>query len=196
MYKRGGVKTLLVLTIGVLNMLLSACNTSPGTEEVVLDRQQVEHELVAFMLDYIVQQQIPENMPYIPPEDRSANGPPAVVSIIIQAPPGEDPDSSHNTLDLTQPIRVWLYTDNQLYEAIDRAETIAQYRRDYMDHNTSQHWGYYDFGIISISDDGQQAKVFWEVSCGMMCGHGYMNILDRTATGIWEITGAEWMWIA
>jgi len=190
------IKYLLVLSLILLPLLFSACNSASSTEQVAINQQQAEHELVTFMLDYIVRQQIPENMPYIPPEDRSANGLPAVVSIIIQAPPGEDPDSSHNTLDLTQPIRVWLYTDNQLYEAIDRAETIAQYRRDYMDHNTSQHWGFYDFGIISIRDDGQQAKVFWEVSCGMMCGHGFMNIMERNANGEWEITSTEWMWIA
>lgn len=190
------IKYLLAFSLMLLTLLFSACDSESRTEEIAIDQQQAEHELVTFMLDYIVRQQIPENMPYIPPEDRSANGPPSLVSIIIQAPPGEDSDSSHNTLDLTQPIRVWLYTGNQLYEAIDRTETIEQYRQDYMDFQNSKYWGFYDFGIISISEDGQQAKVFWEVTCGSMCGHGYMNILERNADGKWEITGAEWMWIA
>lgn len=186
-----------LLAAAILGFLLTACSPAANsTPSAALNQKEVEAELVAFFLDYIIRQQIPENMPYIPPEDRSPDGPPAVVSIIIQAPPGEDPDSSHNTLDLTQPIRVWLYSENQLYEAIERTETIEQYRQDYMDFQNSQYWGFYDFGIISISEDGQQAKVFWEVSCGSMCGHGFMNILERNADGKWEITGAEWMWIA
>jgi hypothetical protein len=188
---------ILLWSMAILNCnLLLACGSKPSTEAVVVSRQQAEHELVTFMLDYILTQEIPNNLPYIPPEERAISGPAAIVSIIIQAPPGENPKPGENPLDLTRPVRVWLQKDNQLYEAIDITETIAQYRQDQMNIQVSQAWGFYNFGIISISEDGQQAKVFWEVSCGIDCGHGYLHILERNAQGKWEITGSEWMWLA
>ena len=182
-------------------ILLTACSSAPGTTHdptpsPPLSRQQAEHELITFMLDYIVTQQIPENLPYIPPEERSISGPPALVSIIILAPAGENPEPGQNPLDITRPVRVWLHKDHQLYEAIDKTETIEQYRQDYMIFQDLHYWGFYEFGIVSISDDGQQAKVYWEVSCGMNCGHGYLHILERNAQGKWEITGSEWSWVA
>ena len=196
MSTRNRSKYSLVILAILLGTSLPACGAQSTQEEGIVSQQQAEHELVTFMLDYLLSQEIPKNLPYIPPEERATSGPTAVVSIIIQAPPGEDPEPGENPLDLTQPVRVWLYKDNQLYEAIDTAETIAQYRQDHMNFQVSQTWGFYDFGIISISEDGQQAKLFWEVSCGIDCGHGYLYILERSAQGKWEITGSEWGWIA
>ena len=187
--------SLVILTI-LIGIILPAYGSQSTQEEGVVSRQQAEHELVTFMLNHIQNQEIPQNLPYIPPEERATSGPAAIVSIIIQAPAGEKPEPGENPLDLTQPVRVWLYKDNQLYEAIDKTETIEQYRQDYMIFHDLHDWGFYNFGIVSISDDGQQAKVYWEVSCGMDCGHGYLHILERNAQGKWVVTGSEWGWIA
>lgn len=192
-YKRRN--SILMITI-LMGIILPACGASATPEEVVISQQQVEHELVTFMLDKIQTQEIPKNLPYIPPEERATSDPAAFVSIIIQAPAGENPEPGENPLDLTQPIRVWLYKDNQLYEAIDKTETIEQYRQDFIIFQDLHDWGFYGFGIVSISENGQQAKVYWEVSCGMNCGHGNLYILERNEQGKWEITGSEWGWIA
>ncbi len=197
MIKNNRRKLLLLMITILMGIILPACGSSPTDQaEVVVSQQQAEHELVTFMLDYILTREIPKNLPYLPPDERSTSGPAAMVSLIIQAPAGENPAPLENPLDLNQPVRAWLYKDNQLYEAIDKTETIEQYRQDYMIFQDSHYWGYYNFGIVSISDDGQQAKVYWEVSCGMNCGHGYLHILERNAQGKWEITGSEWSWIA
>ena len=190
-------RSIILLMIAILmGNILPACADSSTQEAVVITRQQAEHELVTFMLDLILNQEIPKYLPYIPPGERSIRAPAAVASLIIQAPPIDAPQPGENPLDLTQPLRVWLYKDNQLFEAIDKTETIQQYRQDHMNYQLSQDWGFYNFGIVSISDDGQQAKVYWEVSCGFDCGHGYLNLMQRNAQGKWQITGAEWGWIA
>ena len=137
MGKRRATKYLLAIAAVTFGVMLTGCGSLSSTEEAAVNRQQAEHELVTFMLDFIVTQQIPQNVPYIPPDERSISAPAALVSIIIWAQPGEDPNSDRDPLDVAQPIRVWLYKDNQLYEAIDKTETIEQYRQDHMDNQVT-----------------------------------------------------------
>jgi hypothetical protein len=93
---------------------------------------------------------------------------------------------------------VWWYTDGQLTETEDKLKSIEEYRQRYMQDAKSDiwAWGYYEFGIVSIADDLQSAKVYVGASCGPLCGHGMYYTLQRSPSGKWWITDSQNLWVS
>ena len=181
--------TAVILILPILfSQLLLACKPS-------LAQEQAEDELVAFMLDHIVTEYAAANRTYIAPGEQREPVAIHVPSIIIWAPPAKDWDSPGEILKLDQPIQVWSYRDGSLSEQSDQLAAIQRYRQDVMNYPENEYWGYYTFGIFSIADDGQQAEVYLGASCGPMCGSGVMLTLQRNASGDWEISETELVWI-
>jgi hypothetical protein len=163
-----------------------------------ISKETAQKELVSFMIDFIVQQHLGGSANYI-----QTSGQPWVdtlgsASIIIWAPPVEKIDK--NTfiyLKDNEPIKVWLYADNKLAEMTDKLGTIKDYE---IAHNMSNEsdvgaWGYYDFGVLSISDNNDEAKVYVGFSCGSYCGESDIYTLRSNSSGEWEIKDTEFLWV-
>ena len=179
---------LLVMMLWLLSIPLSACDASAR-------RAQVEAQVVAFMLDHIVQNYASAHVTYSALEEGGEKEAVPVPSIIIWAPPGKGYHSPHEILEYDQPYRVWMYVDRQLSVAEQASAAIELYERDFINYPLVESWGYYGFGIFSVSRDMQQAEVYLGISCGPMCGSGYMYTLQRNPSGAWEITETELVWI-
>ncbi|HET7378033.1 MAG TPA: hypothetical protein VFK30_15075, partial [Anaerolineae bacterium] len=117
-------------------------------------------------------------------------------NIIVWAPAIDKPDMSTGFLQSDQPTRVWWYAENQLTETEDKLTSIQKYRQLYMQKTSPDiwAWGYYEFGIVSIADDLQSAKVYVGASCGSLCGHGFYYTLRRSPAGKCWITKGEHLW--
>jgi hypothetical protein len=157
-----------------------------------------ENEIVSFMLDFIVQQEIGGTADYIENSTQPWVDAPPEANIIIWAPKKANPERSSHPLNADKPIKVWWYADNQLVEARHKRAAIEQYVNDYMEHPSSNiwAWGYHEFGIMSVAKDGQMAEVYVGVSCGPLCGHGYFYTLQRSASGQWMIIDAQRAWVS
>lgn len=181
-------RTLLALILSLLSMIIPACNASYSDS-------QVDEELVTFMLAHIVNNYVGDHIASIAPIEQADPGVVQVPSIIIWAPPGKDLHSPGEILDRDQPIRVWMYIDQQLIQMSDANAAIEQYLQKHIHYSVTESWGFYDFGIFSVSKDRQSAEVYLGISCGPMCGSGYMYTLQRDSSGAWEIIEAELVWI-
>ncbi len=173
-------------------ILLSGC--SPA-----LTKKSTEEELVSFMLDFIIQQHTVEPANYVQTSRQTWADVPADAKIIVWSAPVEKIDeTTTNYLKDGEPIKVWLYADNELAEMTDKLGTIKDYQ---MTHNISNSetdtasWGYYSFGIFSISDNNE-AKVYVGFGCGPVCGEGDMYTLERNDSGKWEIKDTELLWVS
>jgi len=109
------------------------------------------------------------------------------VYLIVWSPVQGSQESPNLSMNIEQPIKVWIYEGDQLIEAADPGEAIEQYQQDHM---TAAIYGLYDLGILSVAEDGQQAEVYVGFDCGFDChGHAYYYYLERNEMGQWEDTG-------
>jgi hypothetical protein len=190
-------RTILAVVCILAGLLMPACGslsspkqtetevvpvTSPEPTETeaapVISPEQAE-ELVAFMLEYIQQ----EEVPYA-----------GEVNIIVwgHVKEGSPPEIYY----VGEPIKVWWLENGQLSEREDKIEAIEQYWQDYMrgqDFNAT--WGEFDFGILSISEDGRQAQIVLEASIRIDYAYAILFTLERDEAGQWEITASEHLWI-
>jgi hypothetical protein len=200
---------LVALAAIMVGVLLTACSSIPSPTpsptpspvpspppNPVQSQEKVEDELVAFILDYLI---LPESAS----ETGSTNDFGQswieyidVPSIIIWAPANDDPERSHETLNTTEPIKVWWFENNRLSEVTSKTEAIEQYQLDYMSDQDAFICGYYEFGIISVAENGQEAEVYLGTVCGRLCGNGTIYTLQRNEFGQWEITDSELLWIS
>jgi hypothetical protein len=161
--------------------------------------QRVEDEIVTFMIEYITENEIEPMIDIIAEEDIPLIDTPPDEFIIIWLPPsatrGEDP---WHWLDDEQPNGVWLYSDGDVSER--EAGAIEEYRQEYIEPDDGWasifQWGYYEFGLLSISENEQDAEVYLSATCGSLCGHGVVLTLQRSSGGVWEIVNTEVLWVS
>jgi hypothetical protein len=195
MYSQFWHKYLFASFAVLLCMFITACQSSPG-------EKKVEDELVAFILDSLIFTESTSETGSTNDLGQSwieyIDGYIDVPSIIIWAPPinSNTPKRSYNTLNTAEPIKVWWFENKGLSEVTNKTEAIEQYRHDYLRNQDSLFWGYYEFGIISISKNGQEAEVYLGILCGRLCGHGTLYTLHCNESGQWEIIDSEWLWIS
>lgn len=173
--------------------LLAACGRP------ALPDGQADQELGSFMLDYIVRQEIGGTANYIETSGQPWVDAPPDANIIVWAPPADKiPSDSLDYLRTDEPLHVWWFAGHQLVEVTDKQEAIQKYRQTYMSNSSSNiwGWGYYEFGILSLSNGDRDAKVYVGVSCGPLCGNGTIYSLHRSDAGKWAITGSEMRWIS
>lgn len=181
--------TIIFITAAIL---LSGCSSG-------ITKEAVEKELVSFIVDFIVQQEIGGPANYIQTNDRFWIDAPSSVNIIVWLPPVKNAEeNSTEYLKSDEPIKVWLYADNKLVETIDKKETIQKFKQTYIINPESDTWawGYYEFGIMSMSNNNQEAAIYVSVSCGNVCGHGAMYTLKRNNSGKWEIKESQGLWVS
>ncbi len=160
------------------------------------DAAQVEIEIVDYLVDFIVRQEIGGTADYIRNSGQPWVSSPPKANIIVWAPANDTPGSGIEFLQSDKPTRVWWYADNKLTETDDKLKSIEEYQQRYMKNASSDiwAWGYYEFGVISVADDKQSAKVYVGASCGPLCGHGFYYTLRRSPSGKWWISKAEHLW--
>ena len=185
MERRYRTITLLTLAVFLAGLLMPACGllTSPkqtATEAAtVISPEQAEEELVAFMLEYIQR----EEVPYA-----------GDVNIIVWGNVNEG--SPPEIYYVSEPIKVWWLENGQLSEREDKIEAIEQYWQDYKRvQEIDATWGEFQFGIVSISEDGQQAQVVLEGDMRIDYAYAILFTLERDKAGQWEITASEDLWI-
>ncbi len=157
---------------------------------------QAQQEIVDFLVDFIVQEEIGGTANYIRNSGQPWVTEPPKANLIVWAPAAENAGSSFNFLKSDQPTKVWWYANDQLTETEDLIKSITEYKDRYMQKPASDiwAWGYYEFGIVSIGEDNQSAKVYVGASCGPLCGHGFFYTLQRGPNGKWWIAKSEHLW--
>ncbi len=162
MHKRKIVLYWLALAV----ILLASCGEP-------VDQQQDEDEIVAFLLDSILHDLRVYSI--------------ADVTLIVWSPVQGSLESPDWRMNIDDPLKVWWFDGDQLTEAADPLAAIEQFRQDYM---TQDIYGLYDFGILSIAEDGQSAEVYRSYDCGFEC-HGTASyfILERNDAGEWGDIG-------
>jgi len=168
---------------------MSACSPS-------ITREDAEKELVAFMLDSIIQK--PDGGPanYVQTSGQPWLNPPSSAILIIYAPPNEKKDKNPwEQLRANEAIKVWWYFDNNLVETTDKQVAIQKYAENYM--YESHDWaGRYEFGILSISTNNKKATVYSSLSSCPECAGGSILTIERNDSGKWEITDSELLWLS
>ncbi len=165
-------------------------------------RSSAKDEIVDFMVDYIVKNEIEAMIAFVKNTRPSpVEKPPAQFIIVfspIPGPVGGDSSQWMNALDTKNAEKVWIYEDGTLSSPADAQAAIANYRTEYIQNAPSYPgifmWGYDEFGIVSIADDGRSAQVYLADSCGSVCGHGILFTLGKNANGRWEIQDEESIW--
>ena len=166
-----------------------------------ITREDAEKELVSFMLDFIVQQKIEgfENDAQsidTPQKDNLLNA-----SLIVFLPPNENSNKDRfDYLNFDEPTKVWSYDEHKLEEVADKEKAIQEYQEVYMVHNPNPEdtwsWGFYQFGIMSISKDNKEAMIYLVDSNGPDVAGGMMYYVRRDRSGNWEITDSELLWLS
>ena len=148
---------------------------------------------MAFELDAIVQAQR-ENTDYYKTKNPGMLATLPQTSLIIWEKPGKSPDYSNPD----EPLRVWTLDNGQARQVADPQGSIARFHQKYMSGGASNQppWAYYEFSILSITPDGNGATVFFGSVCGPTCGAGFLETLQRDASGKWRITDKQSLWQA
>ncbi len=179
--------------------LLGACTPA-------LPKEQAEKELKEFMLDFVVKQALGGVVSYTRASGQPWLNAPADASLLVWAPPTENMDQdSIAYLNSDHPLQVWWLSQNQLTEVTsDKAAAVQDYRQtriyDYKPPaDPSQGgwgWGYYEFGILRLSNGNRQADIYVGISCGPLCGNGSIYSLKRDESGEWKIYDEQMRWIS
>lgn len=186
------LRNMIFVILMAMVILASGCS-STNTKETA------EKDLVSFTLDFIVQQEIKGTANYIQTSGQPWVEAPPNANMIIWSPPVDNvsPDTI-KYLKTNEPIKVWLYADNKLVEVADKEGAIQEYRQTHMSNPKSNiwAWGYYQFGIMSLSNNNNEAKIYVDVYCGITCGHGVMYTVKRNTSGKWEMTESKFLWVS
>ena len=174
----------LVILALVFSQLLLACQPSP-------EQEQAADELLAFMLDPLIKQQVGDAEVTLAPAKQSYQGAAAEASIIVDAPLSKPAGEHPYTFQMDEPLQAWWLAEHTLYQSSDLAGDIARYRQEAIVASPSAAWHFTAFGIASIDRQGSQAEVYVEISCGMKCGAGVLYTLQRDEAGQWEIVDSE-----
>lgn len=161
-----------------------------------VNEEQARSEIVSFILDFIVKNEIGEMADYVRTSGQPWVASPPEASIIVYAPAKGNAEDSWEYLDSQNPITVWWYANNTLTEVEDKQKAIDEYQKKYIDNvsGTIFVWGSYDFGIVKISSDYRSAEIYVGASCGPVCGHGFIYKLQRSLNGKWWIYDSTHLW--
>ncbi len=172
--------------------------TLPEGASLPADEDATREEIVSFVLDFIVTNEIGGTADYIESNDMPWVDAAPQANIIVYSPPKEGSDDSWSYIDSDHPISVWWYADNKLSKVEDMQKAIDEYEQIYMKDPQSDifAWGSYNFGILEISEDLRTAKIYVGASCGPLCGHGLFYYLQRSASGEWWIYDSEDLWVS
>jgi outer membrane protein assembly factor BamB len=110
--------------------------------------------------------------------------------------PAEEGKSGVNT---DAPLRVWWCQDGQWTEQPDMqaAITKAEKLNKEAGFEVRQYpVAYFEFGIISIADNAQEAKVYMGSTIGPLWGSGYEYTLRRRPSGQWSIVDSKMLWVS
>jgi hypothetical protein len=161
-------------------------------------KEAAEKEIVDFLVEFIVEDEIGGTAEYIEQTDQPWVDAPPEANLIAYYPAREGGgDGSMSDLDYDHPIRVWSYAEGTLSEINkDLQGAVDEYRQKYMEDPESNiwAWGSYDFGIVSVGDDLVTAQVYVGASCGPVCGHGFYYYLQRSPSGDWWIYDSRQLW--
>lgn len=187
-------------------LVVAAPTQAPPPQSV----DEAEAEIVQFMLDMIVQDEIEGTLRYIEDTNWYGTGPTEnliVWSDVLDAEASEAITETISfletipSLDEDNPRQVWTYGDGQLVQvtgdAAQKLAAIEAYREAFMDQETEQHifaWGFYEFAIVSLDPSLQQAEVYRSISCGPLCGSGYLFTLERAPDGDWYVSDSVHLW--
>jgi hypothetical protein len=159
-------------------IILTACSSALGTTpnptpSPAFNRVEVEQELVATLLDSILHDLRVYSI--------------ADMTLIVMSPVQGSQESPDWRMNIDDPLKAWWFDGDQLTEASDPQAAIEQFRQDYL---TQDIYGLYDFGILSIAQDGQSAEVYRGYDCGFEC-HGTASYftLERNDAGEWGDIG-------
>jgi len=177
------IAPLALLTV-IFSQLLLACKPS-------LEQEQAEGELVVFMLNTLIQQQVGDAEVTLAPDGQAYQGAAASASLVVYAPLKKPAGEHPYTFQMDEPQLVWWLADNTLYQASNLTGAIEAYRQEAIVASPSAAWHFTTFGIYSINRQGSQAEVYVEISCGMKCGTSVLYTLQRDEAGLWEVTDSE-----
>jgi len=184
------VHLLLMTAVAIAGLISPGCAPAIASEKA-------ENELAAFMLSLVVQQKIGASADPIPSNPQPWAAAPQDAAIIVWAPPAEPiEDNSIEYLKIGEAIRVWWFAGNQLAEVTDKQDAIEQFKQAHISNLSSTHWGYYEFGILSMSNGNRDAEIYLGVSCGVLCGEGVIYVVHRNDSGQWETKDIRNVWIS
>lgn len=176
-----------------------------------LSRQEAEYEIASFMTDLLVKQgpvgvETPSDYLYVQdlkspiervePSDQPWLNASQQTTLIVWAPPMDNfniDNNPFNVLRMDAPISVWWYFDNTVVTAKDKTEAIAKYAELFMSDAPEDGcpYNFSSFGILSLSGNNRDAKVFVDVVNGPLCGIQTTLLIHRQLSGKWEIKGTE-----
>lgn len=176
---------------------ISPTSTFAPTQDLSITKD----EIVGFMVDYIVKNEIEAMIDIINKGGIPSIEKPPAQFIIILSPIsqriGEDYSKLVDALDTKNAEQVWTYENGKLASQTDRQTAIRDYQA--LIKNAPRMpsifmWGNNEFGIVSISNDGQGATVYLATSCGSACGHGLVMVLVKNKDNQWEIKDIKPLW--
>jgi hypothetical protein len=136
--------------------------TSTSTPIPTRELSITEVEIVDFMVDYVVKNEIEAMIDIIDKEDIPLiENPPSQFIIILSPilqPIGEDHSQLMNALDTENAERVWIYENGGLRTPASKQAAIQEYQefiQNSPEFPSIFMWGYNEFGIVSISQDEQ-----------------------------------------
>jgi hypothetical protein len=163
-------------------------------------RQEAEEELAAFVLhgivgnvqdtdDFLETYEVDEEFPWWAGATE--------INLIVWAPPKPEEELEKGGIDLlnlSAPIKVWEYARDQLVERQDKLEAIAAFE----EYGPCAKFAcnFYDFGVLYLAEDLQQATVYEELYCGALCGWGYYFYLQRSLNGEWWVYRSYRSWVS
>jgi hypothetical protein len=79
----------------------------------------------------------------------------------------------------------------------NKKKGIKEYESNYVT-DSFRPWSYsiYSFGIDSLMDNNQSARVLLNYNCGWLCGHGSLLTLRRSPSGEWWVVEVQMTWIS
>ncbi len=188
----------------LLVLYLLGCNAAnkfiPTPSPTPDPRTKTEESLSVFMQNYIIDNEIVPMLDIFKTENIPGLDAPPEAQIIVWSPIIADYQTSDpfNWLDTPNAYKVWKYGDKGLVVQEDEQGAIADYQHKYMNNNPSIPsiftWGYYEYGIVSITEDLKSSKVYLSASCGSACGHGILFTLKLNDKAEWEISELQAMW--
>jgi hypothetical protein len=187
---RPRVHILFMAAVAIAGLISPACTPA-------ISGEKAENELAAFMLGLVVQRETGAATTPVksPPQPWAAA--PADTAIIVWAPPADKiEENTIEYLKTDEAIKVWWFAGNQMVEVTDKQEAIAQFRQAHMSSPSSTRWGYYEFGILSLSNGNRDAEIYLGISCGPLCGEGVIYVVHRNDTGQWETKEIRNVWIS
>ena len=175
---------------------------TPITTPAQAQYSPVTHdEIVDFMVSYIVENEIEAMIDIINSEDIPLIDKPPAQFIVISSPISQTIENDYsnlmNALETRNAEKVWIYQDSELTLQADAQKAIQDYQefiRSAPKNPSIFMWGYNEFGIVSIADDGKKAKVYLAATCGSLCGHGLLMFLEKNGDDQWELIDILSIW--